>query len=147
MLFRSVTLVLAGHAERRQIFGESTLSTDPSVRSLGFVDESSLSALYSGAAAFVFPSLYEGFGFPPLEAMACETPVIASRHPALREVLGDAAAYCDAFDTASIAEAIARVLGSQPLRQELAGKGSERVRLFDWDRAAAETGDVLTRAA
>ena len=140
-------LVLAGHSGRAHVFAPSHLRLGKNVRSLGYVSESVLPALYTGAKAFVFPSLYEGFGMPPLEAMACGTPVIASHHPAVREALGDAACYCDPEDIASIASAIAKVFDSASLRQELAEQGLERVRLFDWDRAAAQTRDVLTRAA
>ena len=140
-------LVLAGHSGRAHVFAPSYLQPGNNVRNLGPVAESVLPALYAGAKAFAFPSLYEGFGMPPLEAMACGTPVIASHHPAVREALGEAACYCDPEDTGSIASAIAKVFDSVSLRQELAGKGLERVRLFDWDRAAAQTRDVLTRAA
>ncbi len=140
-------LVLAGHSGRAQVFAPSHLQPGNNVRSLGHVSESVLPSLYAGAKAFAFPSLYEGFGMPPLEAMACGTPVIASQHPAVREALGDAACYCDPENIASIASAIAKVFDSASLRQELAEQGLERVRLFDWDRAAAQTRDILTRAA
>lgn len=142
-----IPLVLAGQAGREQVFQAIESVEQKWVRSLGPVSDAVLPALYSGARAFVFPSLYEGFGIPPLEAAACGTPVIASNHPALREALGPAARYCDPLDTDSIAQAISDVLNSAGLREELAGLGNERVRLFSWDRAASETWDVLRRFA
>ena len=140
-------LVLSGHTGRSHIFAPPGLKPDASVRQLGYVSDELLPALYAGAKAMIFPSLYEGFGMPPLEAMACGTPVIASDRPALRETLGDAAFYCDPEDSGSIATAIATVSSSVALRQELAGRGFERVRLFDWDRTAEQTWDVLASAA
>ena len=140
-------LVLSGHTGRTHIFDSPGFKADATVRQLGYVSEEALPALYAGATAMIFPSLYEGFGMPPLEAMACGTPVIASDRPALRETLGDAACYCDPEDSNSIAAAIVKVSRSLALRQELAGRGSERVRLFDWDRTAEETWDVLASAA
>lgn len=143
-----IPLVLAGHSGRAHVFGPvKAAPQDKYVRVAGPIADDLLPALYGGARAFVFPSLYEGFGIPPLEAAACGTPVIASDHPALREALGPAARYCDSSDSASIAGAISDVLSSAALREELAGLGSQRVRLFCWDRAASETWDILQRAA
>lgn len=142
-----IPLVLAGQTGRQHIFPGIDTREREWVRFLGRVPDAALPSLYGGARAFVFPSLYEGFGIPPLEAAACGTPVIASNHPALHEALGPAARYCDAWASSSIAEAMAEVLSSTNLQEELAGLGRERVRLFSWDRAASETWAVLEKAA
>ena len=95
----------------------------PHVHFTGYVADGDLSALYSGAAAFVFPSLYEGFGLPPLEAMACGVPVIASNVASLPEAVGDAALLVDPTDVAALAAALTRLLTSAPLQAELRARG------------------------
>ena len=105
---------------------------------LGYVPEEDLPHLYSDAAAFVFPSLYEGFGLPPLEAMACGCPVVASNAASLPEVCGDAVRYVDPYDVESIAQGIHEVLTDEVMRQNLRAKGLERAKLFSWERAAKE---------
>ena len=113
------------------------------VRLLDYVPDDDLAGLYSGARAFVFPSLYEGFGFPVLEAMACGTPVACANTSSLPEVAGDAALLVDPLDTAALAGAMARLLAEEALRAELAAKGLAQVRKFSWQRAAQETLQVL----
>jgi len=98
-----------------------------------------LRLLYSHADLFVFPSLYEGFGMPVLEAMACGAPVITSNVTSLPEVVGDAAVLVNPEDPEELAEAILRVLENQTLREGLRAKGFERVRQFTWERAARRT--------
>lgn len=143
-----VPLVLAGQSGRGHIFKPAHADGEGRrVRQLGPVADSDLPALYSGARAFVFPSLYEGFGIPPLEAAACGTPVVAADLPPVRECLRGGARYCDPGDTASIAGAISDVMASRSLREELSGLAQERVRLYSWERAAAETWRVLSGAA
>jgi glycosyltransferase involved in cell wall biosynthesis len=117
------------------------------VRLLDYVPEADLPGLYSGARAFVYPSLYEGFGFPVLEAMACGTPVICANTSSLPEVAGDAALLVNPTDTAALAAAIERALAAPPLRAELAAKGLAQVQKFSWQRTAGETLKVLKRAA
>jgi glycosyltransferase involved in cell wall biosynthesis len=109
------------------------------VRFTGYLDDADLPALYSAAEAFVFPSLYEGFGLPPLEAMACGAPVIASNASSLPEVVGSAALLVDPHDSGALAAAIERVLGDQPLRDDLRRRGLARAAQFGWARAAQET--------
>ncbi len=104
----------------------------------GFIDDSDLPALYTLADLFVFPSLYEGFGLPPLEAMACGTPVIASDNSSLPEVLGAAALLVPAEDTAAITDAMARVLGDATLRTRLADLGRAQATRFTWQSAARQ---------
>ena len=105
------------------------------VRFFGFVPLRTLSALYRLASAFAFPSLYEGFGLPPLEAMACGTPVVTSRISSLPEVVGDAALLVDPYNVEEIASALERVLGDDTLRAYLIARGRERVSHFSWDRS------------
>jgi len=111
----------------------------------GYVPDADLPAVYSGADLFVFPSLYEGFGLPPLEAMACGTPVVCSDAGSLPEVVGDAAVMVDPKDTEALAEAMYRVLADRELREELRQKGLARARQFTWEKAARETVAVYRK--
>ena len=108
----------------------------------GYVADADLAALYSGAALFVFPSRYEGFGLPVLEAMACATPVVCSNTSSLPEAAGDAAFLVDPTDTEALAAAMRRVLDDAPLADRLRQAGTARARLFSWDHAAAQTAAV-----
>jgi len=112
----------------------------------GFVDDSDLPVLYTLADLFVFPSLYEGFGLPPLEAMACGTPVIASDNSSLPEVLGEAALLVPAEDTTAITDAMARVLSDANLRTRLANLGRAQAARFTWSGAAHELINAYHRA-
>jgi glycosyltransferase involved in cell wall biosynthesis len=103
------------------------------------VSDDDLVSFCNYARVFVFPSLYEGFGLPPLEAMACGTPVITSNASSLPEVVGDAAISVDPYDVDALAAAIGRVLGDAPLRAELRARGLARAAQFTWERAARET--------
>ena len=98
-----------------------------------------LAALYRGAAAFVYPSKYEGFGIPPLEAMSLDCPVICSRCSSIPEVVGDAGEYFDPHDVGSLTHAIERVLQSAERREELVALGRARCREFSWERCAQDT--------
>jgi glycosyltransferase involved in cell wall biosynthesis len=123
----------------------------PHVRFFGFVPDETLAALYRLASVFVFPSLYEGFGLPPLEAMAAGAPVITSNVSSLPEVVGDAALLIDPTDPQAIADAMARVLGDEGLRRDLVARGHERVKAFSWERSVARIrqiyADVVREAA
>ena len=111
----------------------------------GYIAADDLPALLSGASLFVFPSLYEGFGLPVLEAMACGTPVVCSNISSLPEVAGDAALLVDPLDVEELAAAMERVLGDESLRAELIERGFEQVSKFSWERCARQTLDVLER--
>lgn len=117
---------------------QRSLGLDEAVAFLGFVPEDDLPALISLAQVFVYPSLYEGFGLPVLEAMACGAPVIAANTSALPEVAQGAALLVDPSDVAALAGAMRRVLEDEGLRQELSERGQERAATFTWERAAAQ---------
>jgi glycosyltransferase involved in cell wall biosynthesis len=104
-------------------------------RFFGFVPEGTLAALYRMASVFAFPSLYEGFGLPPLEAMACGTPVVTSRLSSLPEVVGDAALLVDPYSAEAIADGITRVLDDSALAEDLRTRGRARAAAFSWERS------------
>lgn len=111
----------------------------------GFVEEADLPALYNGADLFAFPSLYEGFGLPVLEAMACGTPVVTSNSSSLPEVAGEAALLVDPLDVEAITAAMRQVLSDPALAQELSQRGLQRAMEFTWERTARETIAVYER--
>lgn len=115
-------------------------------RLLGYVGQEKLPALYSGARLFLYPSLYEGFGLPPLEAMACGVPVVASRAASLPEVVGDAGVLVEPRDEAAIANAMQRALEDAAWRNGLGQRGLERARAFTWRRCAEQTFDIYRKA-
>jgi glycosyltransferase involved in cell wall biosynthesis len=128
-------LVLTG-ARDPKVFGHLNIAAGDGVRAVGFVSDAELRALYEHALALVFPSYYEGFGLPPLEAMTCGCPVIISEQPALMEVCGDAALTCQADDTLAIMRHM-RMLATDPaLRERLAKAGRARAKRFTWESAA-----------
>jgi glycosyltransferase involved in cell wall biosynthesis len=112
------------------------------VRFFGFVPDQTLAILYRLARVFVFPSLYEGFGLPPLEAMASGTPVITSNVSSLPEVVGDAALLIDPYEPEAIADAMRRVLTDEGLRNELRAKGLVRAGEFSWDRSIRRVREI-----
>jgi glycosyltransferase involved in cell wall biosynthesis len=116
----------------------------PGVRLLGYVPDSDLGALYRGAVAFVYPSLYEGFGLPVLEAMACGTPVVTSCVTALPEVAGDAAITVDPYSVGEIADALTLIVRDGSLRAALRERGQARARAFSWEACAEKTWQVLS---
>ena len=137
-----VDLVLAGRV--RKDF--PTPEPEPGLRVLGAAKEEALPALYSGAAACLYPSLYEGFGLPVLEAMQCGALVITSRDPAIQEVAGDAAIAVEATDTRALAQAMQGVLTNPEAFAELREKALHRARDFTWERTAERTREVYNAA-
>jgi glycosyltransferase involved in cell wall biosynthesis len=112
------------------------------VRFFGFVPDQTLAVLYRLAGVFVFPSLYEGFGLPPLEAMASGTPVITSNVSSLPEVVGDAALLIDPYDPDALADAMRRVLTDSALREDLRQRGFARAREFSWERSVRRVREI-----
>lgn len=112
----------------------------------GYVPERDLPPLYTGALSFIYPSYFEGFGLPPLEAMKCGAPVITGDRTSLPEVVGDAGLMVDPFDKEAIAGAIGRVIADKGLRQTLRERGFERARMFDWRETARLTVKAYERA-
>ncbi len=139
------SLVLAGNPGRlsgaleREV---ARLGLQATVRFTGYVEEADLPSLLTGATALVFPSLYEGFGLPPLEAMACGTPVIASAVPAMSEVLSGKAIFVPPRAPGAIASEAIGLLLDAPRRAELSARALEFASRFSWERAARETIDV-----
>jgi len=123
------------------------LEISDSVILTGYVPAATLPALYSGALCFVYPSYFEGFGLPPLEAMQCGAPVIVGNKTSLPEVVGNAAVMVDPFSIDDIARGIEQVLGNSELRLQLRTKGFEQAKLFDWRDTAHKTLSVYQQAA
>jgi glycosyltransferase involved in cell wall biosynthesis len=117
------------------------------VRFFGFVPDQTLAVLYRLAAVFVFPSLYEGFGLPPLEAMASGTPVVTSNVSSLPEVVGDAALLIDPYDPDAIADAIRRILDEPRLRADLVARGLKRAGDFSWERSVRRIREIYAEVA
>lgn len=116
-----------------------------SVRFIGFVPDEDIPALYSASSLFVFPTLYEGFGIPVLEAQACGVPVVTSNCSSLPEVAGDGAEYVDPYSAASICAGMTRVLQDPALAGELAEKGCLNVKRFSWAASAAQLDEIIER--
>ena len=123
------------------------LEVSDSVILTGYVPESDLPALYSGALCFVYPSYFEGFGLPPLEAMKCGAPVIVGNRTSLPEVVGAAGILVDPFDVDDIAAKIENLIGDSDLRADLRVKGLHRAKLFDWRETARQTLAIYQQAA
>ncbi len=138
-------LVLAGG--EASAFRRLAMETDAEVATPGFIDDAELKDLYAGAAVMCFPSLYEGFGLPPLEAMACGTPVVAADATALPETLGDAALLTDPRDPAAWTEALGKVLQDADLRERLTACGVRRAARYTSEAAARALLENLEVAA
>jgi glycosyltransferase involved in cell wall biosynthesis len=137
-----VELVLIG----RQRADAPAIRPEAGLILAGEVDDPQLATWYSNAVACVYPTLYEGFGLPPLEAMQCGCPVITSLDPAVREVCGEAAICIDARSPKLIAEAMTAVVANADLRQQLRTAGLARASLFTWSRTAERTREVYVEA-
>ena len=144
-LIREFSLIAVGDESVR---GSSLLQTarelslSEVVSCPGFLSPVDLRILYTQAVAFVFPSFYEGFGLPLLEAMACGTPIITGEKTALPEVAGDAALYVNVQNSEQLGAVLAKLLNDSVLQEQLRNKGLERVKQFTWERAARETLSV-----
>jgi glycosyltransferase involved in cell wall biosynthesis len=141
-------LVLVG--KQAWLYGETLRAVEEegvrdSVSLPGYVSEKDLPALYTGALCFVYPSYFEGFGLPPLEAMSCGAPVLTGNLTSLPEVVGDAALTADPFDREALARALARLIDDASLRATLRARGLQRARAFDWRETARMTLQVYRR--
>jgi glycosyltransferase involved in cell wall biosynthesis len=145
--FRDVRLVLAGPENWfYNVIREKArhMNIEDKIICTGFVTDGELTALYSGAAVFAFPSLYEGFGLPLLEAMACGAPIVTSNVCSIPEVVSDAAVFADPYSPEDIADKIAGCLENEPLRSALIDKGIKQAQSFTWRETAFKTLKVYS---
>ncbi|MFN8371626.1 MAG: glycosyltransferase family 1 protein [Anaerolineae bacterium] len=141
MTGKNTALVLAG--SKGWLYDEAWTAGVDGVILTGYVDEADKGALYAGARALVFPSLYEGFGFPVLEAMGCGTPVICSSTSSLPELAGDAALLVNPLDVEAIAAAMQNITADETLRRDLIERGKAQAAKFTWAQAAEKLSEVL----
>jgi glycosyltransferase involved in cell wall biosynthesis len=140
-------MVLALGGKAGWLFDPTRIEGVENVQILGYIADEDIAALYSGAVGFVFPSLYEGFGFPVLEAMRCGTPVLCSDTSSLPELVGEAALLVNPLEVDSIAEGIRQLVEDESLRRQLIEKGKQQVSKFTWKQAARDALRVLEMAA
>ncbi|HEX73968.1 MAG TPA: glycosyltransferase family 4 protein [Dehalococcoidia bacterium] len=151
--FPELLLVKVGVAGRAQEYRQEimrkleSLGIIQAVIFVEYVSELDLAYYYSSAALLAYPSLYEGFGFPPLEAMACGCPVVTSNTSSLPEVVGKAGIMVNPYDTDSLVEAMQQVLTDSKLRDDMVRKGLEQAKKFSWEKAAEETQEVYNKVA
>jgi glycosyltransferase involved in cell wall biosynthesis len=148
--FKDLKLIKIGHAGRsmyryRTLQLIKELKLGKHVIFTGFIDKEELPWYYSSAIALVFPSLYEGFGHPVLEAMACGCPVITSKLSSLPEIAGEAGIMVDAFDDNAIASAIGDFICNKNLRKDMINKGLERAKMFSWEKTSKATLEVYNK--
>lgn len=145
-----ISLVMAGRLEGQKdlpILKKSIndLGIHDKITLPGYISDDDLPAVYSGAEALIFPSLYEGFGLPLLESLSCGTPVVASRSSAIPEVAGELAIYCNVESPAELAEAMEKALSDSNERERFRTDGPRRARMFNWDKVASRAASDLRR--
>jgi glycosyltransferase involved in cell wall biosynthesis len=141
--FSNIKLVLVGKPGYGYRNFKRQKSKVKNILEIGYLEQTDLPYLYSGAKVFVFPSFYEGFGMPVLEAMACATPVVASSTTSIPEVAGDAALLVNPDNSKEIAAAVEQIINDTDLRTRLVQKGLDRVKNFSWQKCARETLELL----
>ena len=143
--FKDIKLLIVG--EQNNIYANPQLKNimldNPNIIFTGYLTDKEIAGLYKNAKLFVFPSLYEGFGIQPLEAMACGCPTVVSNAASIPEVCADASYYVNPSDINSIAEGIYEVLKSDYLQSELRNKGFERIKAFSWENSAEKYVDII----
>jgi glycosyltransferase involved in cell wall biosynthesis len=139
-------IVIAGGTNSR-VFGNAEIPSSDKVKLVGYVTDMELKTLYEHAACFIFPSFYEGFGLPPIEAMTCGSPVIAALAASLPEICGEASLYCNPYSPKDIAFQIDRLMNDEILQQSMRLKGLERVKQFTWQSCARRMFHVIEEVA
>ena len=139
--FKDYTLVLVGNSGKH--FNGRLTNRSQNIVIMGFVSNEELLYLYQNCELFIYPSLYEGFGIPPLEAMSNGCAVIVSRIPSLQEVCGDAALYIDPYDENDIEYMINKIIGNPQLKRDYQIKGRERARMYDWNVSGRKVYDLI----
>ncbi len=137
-----LSLVIVGKYGWGDDINQNTKNQIPKIKLLGFVEKEDLAALYSGAEGFIYPSLYEGFGLPILEAMACGCPVITSNLGSMKEIAGESALLIEPENVESIAGAISKICRNKKVSEELKIKGFKRAGEFNWQKTASQTLEV-----
>lgn len=138
------SLMIVG--QQNKVFSSLNINNLPNnIKFLGYVGDDELVDLYNNASLFIYPSLYEGFGIPPLEAQACGCPVVCSNAASLPEVGGDSTVYCDPYSAEDIASKIKMVLDDEDLQNELRAKGFENIKRFSWEESAKKIIEAIER--
>jgi glycosyltransferase involved in cell wall biosynthesis len=137
-------IVIAGGVNRK-IFNRISLPSSKNIKYVGYVSDGELRALYEQADCFIYPSFYEGFGLPPIEAMTCGCPVILSNTASMPEVCADAALYCDPYSPMDIAQKIKKLMTDETLKETLILKGTERANIFNWKKSALQIIDIINK--
>ena len=145
--FNDTKLVIVG--SEYKVFANNDLKElvagDSRIVFTGYINDTELVALYQQAKVFAYPSFFEGFGIPPLEAMACGCPTLVSNTTSLPEVCGDASVYVDPYDIDSIRDGLAKILNDDKLRVELIQKGYKQLSKFDWNQSAQKLVDIISQ--
>jgi glycosyltransferase involved in cell wall biosynthesis len=144
--FEKLPLVIAGGGSSKAFAAAGATPASGAIF-LDHMSDGAIKALYRGALCLVFPSRYEGFGLPPVEAMACGCPVITSRAASMPEICGDAVLYCDPDRPETVATNVRRMMTETGLRDRLIASGSERIRLFSWEQSAAKLLEAINRVS
>jgi len=140
----SIDLVIAGGVFSK-VFNSVQAVESKNIKHIGYVTDGELRSLYAHATGFIFPSLYEGFGLPPLEAMSCGCPVISSNRSSMPEICGDAVLYFDPNNISEISQAVAQLTKDESLRRSLIQKGYERTRKYTWKSSAVELATIIKK--